>query len=413
MIDPIEKKVRDYLSGVGIRKHKSWPVFHKKMSSKFGRLWQHFDGIVDDRQSGNNTDPYEIKNDSLDFSIAIAEQYYSDFYVHFLAWLEREQIPEPQRVLDIGCENGILTTYFAKTWPEAEVIGIDKNAKALQVAKELSERASISNVQYRQMEVSEISRQVLGPFDLVFSSVVMHEALGDAPENCLYFSFPSFWRVQDVIPDKFPATTTSTLGKIQGLLAQNDARFITVDRVTGTENLLWWYKCLEASGFDISLARSYALEWKHFNPDSPTETFSVTVCLPGREEFRPVEPGEALSMLSFRELGNKPHSYEGPLAEALYGSLAPQRLLAFANFDYRDGSGMMRMEVSSLHGIAVSYQTTDKGYRKLEIRPRLAVAELVRLLDGFADSMRANAEVEFDVTEYGIQELKRYEAVSE
>lgn len=88
----------------------------------------------------------------------------------------RHRFPEfkPQRILDMGCTVGHNTSALAKTWPNAEVIGIDVSAPLLRYADARSQSQQIDNVSYQQMNATELSFEDES-FDMVFSSMFLHE----------------------------------------------------------------------------------------------------------------------------------------------------------------------------------------------------------------------------------------------
>ncbi len=51
-------------------------------------------------------------------------------------------------VLDFGCGIGILTTLYAKLFPEVEFMGVDRSSVSIEVAREQAERFSLTNAQF-------------------------------------------------------------------------------------------------------------------------------------------------------------------------------------------------------------------------------------------------------------------------
>ncbi|HUJ17898.1 MAG TPA: methyltransferase domain-containing protein [Nitrospirota bacterium] len=82
-------------------------------------------------------------------------------------------IARGMRVLDIGCGNGLVSFLLLDAvGPEGEVVGIDINDKALEMAKSRAKENSISNLKFLK---ADISNQLtgLGIFDAVFGRRVL------------------------------------------------------------------------------------------------------------------------------------------------------------------------------------------------------------------------------------------------
>ena len=99
---------------------------------------------------------------------------------HTLISHVRERFPElnPQRILDIGCQNGASTVPWARTFPNAEVHAIDTAAPVLRYAHARSESLG-ARVYYAQQN-AEHTDFPDGHFDFVVSHVVLHETTHSA-----------------------------------------------------------------------------------------------------------------------------------------------------------------------------------------------------------------------------------------
>ena len=77
-----------------------------------------------------------------------------------------------QRVLDIGCGNGFLTSQL----PGSEVIGVDLSASAVDWAKEsVSEVADSSRFKFQQASIFELKSEKLGKFDLIIITGLLYK----------------------------------------------------------------------------------------------------------------------------------------------------------------------------------------------------------------------------------------------
>lgn len=90
------------------------------------------------------------------------------------------RIGKGDRVLDLGCGTGTLTIMVKQVQPEAEVVGIDGDAKVLEIARDKAAQAGVEMVLDRGM-----SYQLPYPdssFDRVLSSLMLHH-LSTADKN--------------------------------------------------------------------------------------------------------------------------------------------------------------------------------------------------------------------------------------
>jgi SAM-dependent methyltransferase len=78
------------------------------------------------------------------------------------------EIGSPRRIADAGCGRGTITFAFARTFPEAEVIGIDLDEKQNAIDEQVATQLGISNVRFCALDVLRIEE--LGLFDAILSS---------------------------------------------------------------------------------------------------------------------------------------------------------------------------------------------------------------------------------------------------
>ncbi|MEP7284379.1 MAG: class I SAM-dependent methyltransferase [Chloroflexota bacterium] len=77
---------------------------------------------------------------------------------------------EAKRILDIGCGEGQLTRIFAQLYPQAEVIGIDKNPKVIEEAQKKAAK-DLPNLKFMVGDIQEGLPP--GPFDIVYGSAIL------------------------------------------------------------------------------------------------------------------------------------------------------------------------------------------------------------------------------------------------
>jgi protein-L-isoaspartate O-methyltransferase len=140
--------LEEYFKSTKISTAKSEAVFYKTGRKRFGAAFDEVISIIAERSAGAEKNPYNKKNQSLDLSLYVGSYYVSAIWREFAAWLVKENLPPPSGVLDLGCENGVLTCLYATLWPSAKVIGLDASGPAIAAARELAFRLRLGNVTF-------------------------------------------------------------------------------------------------------------------------------------------------------------------------------------------------------------------------------------------------------------------------
>ncbi len=121
-------------------------------------------------------DTYDLKNATYELSLDFSRGRWGDYYRSLTGALESLLSGTPERILDLGCDNGIIACYLAVRYPNAEVVGIDVSEAAVEVAREHAERLGISNASFRVGDASNGEAVLDGPpFDLVTSFLLFNE----------------------------------------------------------------------------------------------------------------------------------------------------------------------------------------------------------------------------------------------
>ncbi|MCU0975616.1 MAG: class I SAM-dependent methyltransferase [Steroidobacteraceae bacterium] len=109
---------------------------------------------------------------------------YSDGAGRALARWIRTRFPSfsPRRILDLGCGVGLNTCAVAQAFPEAEVIGVDAGAGMLRYAAARAASLGITNVRWVQADIEHVPAR-LGPVDLAYTAIVLHETSHEALKN--------------------------------------------------------------------------------------------------------------------------------------------------------------------------------------------------------------------------------------
>jgi len=84
-----------------------------------------------------------------------------------------------ERVLDIGCGDGIVTAAIAKRLPEGSVIGLDRSPGMIRFAREQFPHGAYPNLSFAEGNAQDLGFS--GEFDIVFSNAALHWVYDHGP----------------------------------------------------------------------------------------------------------------------------------------------------------------------------------------------------------------------------------------
>jgi SAM-dependent methyltransferase len=285
---PIEKRIESYFRGVGMDGDQDGKVFRQGLRAKHGRIADRIADAIAAREEGEDVDIYVLKNNTLALSIDVTAQYCRRMYEEFLVWFLRARFPKPQSLLDVGCDNGILTCFYATVYPEAEVVGIDRGDQGIACARELAGRLDLVNVRFEERDL--LSLDDVFPdqsFDLIVSTTVFHEVL-EAPTNLPEISIDAV----TIGPDESDSVKIVT--DLSRLLREETGGWLSMERWPDASSLAWWIRLLNHAGLSVRADQSTLLTF--CTVDGEQERLPILVAT--RQRRRAVDSGEP--MLAFR-----------------------------------------------------------------------------------------------------------------
>ncbi len=190
--------VEGYFKSIGIGRPKSRAVFERNGRKRFGKVFEELLYVLEQRASGVEIDPYEVKNSSLDLSLHVGEYASSNMWSEFATWLVRRNLPNPREVLDLGCENGVLTCFYTTLWPNATIVGVERSQAAVLAARELGKRLGLGNVSFEQADARHFVDAKPDRFQIILATHVMHELLKGTAMRKPFAWDGTYERIEDV-----------------------------------------------------------------------------------------------------------------------------------------------------------------------------------------------------------------------
>src|SRR5262245_37768151 len=81
-------------------------------------------------------------------------------------------LPDEGRILDIGCGFGLFAAYFGQTQPLRRIVGVDPNARRIELARRVSTSVGLPNNSFVAGDARDVS--IKGPFAGAYVLDVMH-----------------------------------------------------------------------------------------------------------------------------------------------------------------------------------------------------------------------------------------------
>ena len=182
-------------------------------------------------------------------ALAVRSQYDGTRYEEYFSWLAERNLPQPNRILELGCDVGISTCFYATLYPKATITGVDKSADAIECAKKLAAKLRLKNVQFIRADTEMLSSDLTGQkFDIVFAEGVAFAMSDDCPypgdtvENILAWQRPS-----DSSYYKMPRAQP-----LADLLTDNKSTLISVEHFFTPHDLAEWLRSLRDAGIYVA-----------------------------------------------------------------------------------------------------------------------------------------------------------------
>jgi SAM-dependent methyltransferase len=104
---------------------------------------------------------------------------YSQRYDYYLAIGSRvaDHIGESRSILDVGCGVGILTTFYARLYPDKTLVGIDRSPASIARAQEQAKALGLTNVRFECLDLDHTAPT--RSYDLILATHALVQAEQD------------------------------------------------------------------------------------------------------------------------------------------------------------------------------------------------------------------------------------------
>lgn len=351
----IKQYIEQYFEKIGLEEANDRDEFFKHIQAKYKiDLAQNLDMAMSLKSDTTNGKIYLAKNKDLQTSLDFGAYYY-DLYKQFFMWLIKSQDLDNKKILDLGCDNGIVTCFLAKIYPNAKVVGIDKGKKGISCAKEIAEKLGLTNIEFEVLDAKKIDKFFKEEkFDVVISTRSLLE-ITSLPK------IKSFWTIDDLEKSLVVANNVIKFFKSIEKIMKDDAKLITFERLSSFEDVLNFEKSMRESGLYIDTQNMYKVQFFELGDyeQMPIMIFDKTKADElGLYDF--IEIYTALPTL------NKQIDIEDDFAIDLeFKKIQNKELVFGTQIDYKTGVGSERREIWKTDDKFICYKYSNIGRREL------------------------------------------------
>lgn len=184
---------------------------------------------------------YEIMNTSPRIAQALVGAFDGDYLKKLFTLIEAHRDTFGEEILDAGCNNGIITCFIAKTYPDSQVTGIDINPQAIDIAQQIADRLKLENVVFRVQALGDVEEQ----YDTLFLSKVSHEKVNSATIGSA--TAIEWSSDKDKMADQFQKMLAGFAGQAANTIKTGGSLW-TIDRIPYDFGVTGYYRALEEAG---------------------------------------------------------------------------------------------------------------------------------------------------------------------
>ena len=133
--------------------------------------------LIEHKRAGNRQDEiafYDLTVQSKIYPVLYSQRY--EYYEEIGRRVVAE-LGEAMEILDVGCGPGILTTFYARRFPEKTFVGVDRSSASITLARRKADELGLRNIHFECVDIET------DPFSRAYDLVVVTHALLQAEHD--------------------------------------------------------------------------------------------------------------------------------------------------------------------------------------------------------------------------------------
>lgn len=160
-----------YLQEIGFTRLRGQNGLYRKWERAFGRDKASRMMMQWEKLKFGSPEFYDFKNSSPEISQGFSEAFDGDIIRNACNYIDAHKEYFGKTILEVGTDIGYMTCFIAKTFPESKIVSIDRNSKAIEIAKGRAQKLKIENIEFLNCSLQEVD----GKFDTVFCMRTIQE----------------------------------------------------------------------------------------------------------------------------------------------------------------------------------------------------------------------------------------------
>ena len=176
--DSLQRSLQDHLAHWGLRRFTSDKAYFQWQQEALSpEVLASLHDHAEKKRQGSLADEmafYDLTADPHILPVLYSQRF--DYYLA-IGPLIASHITDAQTILDFGCGPGILTTFYARQCPRAQVVGLDRSSASIAEAQKKAKELELENVRFECMDVEA------GPLAETYECVVATHALVQSEQD--------------------------------------------------------------------------------------------------------------------------------------------------------------------------------------------------------------------------------------
>ena len=398
-----EKFTLEYLKKIGLKAARNTRQFWNNIQDKYGeKIFTDLNKA--EAKPGAEINLYDTKNSNFELSMDFS-RYSADLYRRFFEWfLQNVSFQDNLTILDLCCDNGLVTCFFGLLYPNSKVIGIDQCENGIKCAEQLKHHLGLNNVDFRIGKIQDLEKLFVDiNFNLITSIRNLHEVTGLPKLPKKIWSLESLENMEYDVPTDLKKLLLS----IKKLLTSNGL-FISMERLACSETTFLYLKELQKAGLFINCDLYKRVQ---FHELGDQQEMPLIVATKQGDNQNILENVLKIYCNRYNEMLEKNLELTGIDAEYQFNKLKDKTLLkgfqvnndienSSHDFNYcKDTANCdkLRLEAWKSEDFIICYTYSNIGYRSIRILDR---NDIDNILESFEQKKKSFIEIGNNVSSY-------------